>query len=157
MSVDFLDTNIFVCSFDADAPRKQERSRSLIADALVNRSATISFQVIQEFLNVATRMFAVPMDRDQAARYLRDVLMPLCTVWPSRSLYALALDIQLETGFGFYDSLIVAGALEAGCDRLLTDTQAGRGFDDDRGFQDDLAFEDGREIRGLRVTDPFGL
>lgn len=138
MSAEFLDTNVIVYSFDSDAPEKQARSRSLIAAALQNHSATISYQVVQEFLNVATRKFASPMTGDQASDYLNAVLMPLCTVWPSGALYTAALSVRDETGFTFYDALIVAGAIEASCKRLLTE---------------DL--QDGRVVRGLKIVNPF--
>ena len=49
----FLDTNIFVYSFDHLAPRKQERAQSLIVEAIESERSAISTQVIQEFLNVA--------------------------------------------------------------------------------------------------------
>ena len=138
MSADFLDTNVLVYSFDSDAPAKQDRSCAIIAAALQDHSAVISYQVAQEFLNVATRKFASPMTGGQASDYLNAVLMPLCTVWPSRSLYASALQIQEETGFSFYDALIVSGALEASCKHLLTE---------------DL--QDGRIVRGLEIVNPF--
>jgi predicted nucleic acid-binding protein len=57
----FLDTNVFVYSFDDGKPAKKERSLALIQEALENGSGIISTQVIQEFLNVATQKFAVPM------------------------------------------------------------------------------------------------
>jgi predicted nucleic acid-binding protein len=154
MSVDFLDTNVLVYSFDDSEPAKRARARELIATALTDRNATISYQVVQEFLNVATGAFASPMNRDQAATYLRDVLMPLSSVWPSRSLFALALDIQLETGYGFYDSLIVAGAVEAGCGRLLTHPP-GPGTTVPGRHTTAPGLEPGREVRGVRIVDPF--
>lgn len=52
--------------------------------------------------------------------------------------YARALALQGKLSFGFYDSLIVAAALEAGCRRLLSE---------------DL--QHGRRIDGLRVENPF--
>jgi len=54
----------------------------------------------------------------QASDYLNAVLMPLCTVWPSRNLYVTALTIREETGFSFCDALIVAGALD--CDNAFS-------------------------------------
>jgi predicted nucleic acid-binding protein len=54
------------------------------------------------------------------------------------SLYQQALSVQDETGFSFYDSLIVAGALESQC-RWLN-------------FED---LQAGRSIRGLAIRNPF--
>ena len=50
----FIDTNIFVYSFDIGQPLKKERALALIRDALETGLGIISTQVIQEFMNVAT-------------------------------------------------------------------------------------------------------
>jgi predicted nucleic acid-binding protein len=53
-------------------------------------------------------------------------------------MYSQALDIQEQSGYGFYDSLIVAGAIAGGCRIVYTqDLQNGRRFD------------------SLQVVDPF--
>ena len=56
----------------------------------------------------------------------------------SGTLYHRALDFQARWRFGFYDSLIVAGALSAGCSKLLSE---------------DL--QRGQRIEGLTVVNPF--
>lgn len=134
----FLDTNVFVYTFDAAAPEKRRRARELVAAALDSTGAAISSQVIQEFLNVATRKFATPLSAPDAGRYLDRVLAPLCRVFPSIGLYRRGLEVAERWRLSFYDALIVAAAEQAGCDLLLTE---------------DL--QDGLEIGGLRVADPF--
>ncbi len=59
----FIDTNIFVYCFDEQKPDKKSRALSLISDALQTGNGIISTQVIQEFLNVATRKFLIPLMR----------------------------------------------------------------------------------------------
>jgi predicted nucleic acid-binding protein len=123
----FLDTNIFVYSFDLSQPEKRERSLALIADSLQTRDGLISTQVIQEFLNVATRKFTVPLRSEDSRIYLRKVLNPLCQVFPDLALYESALDILQKTNFSFYDALILAGAQRGGCEILFSeDLQAGQ-------------------------------
>jgi predicted nucleic acid-binding protein len=56
----------------------------------------------------------------------------------SLSLYRRALDLQTRYHYGFYDSLIIAAALDAGCTRL---------------YSEDL--QDGQQIEGLTIRDPF--
>ena len=82
------------------------------------QNATISFQVVQETLNVLTRKLPTPMTAEGAKHFLEWVLAPLWRVSPSSALYHHALDIQDRYRYGFYDSLIVAAALDAGCTRL---------------------------------------
>jgi len=134
----FIDTNIFVCSFDDRQPAKKERALALIQEALTNGSGLISTQVIQEFLNVATQKFRVPMLVESASTYLRLVLNPLCQVYPSLALYESCLAIRAETKYSFYDSLILAAAVQAGCELL---------------YSEDL--QDGQEVQGVKIINPY--
>lgn len=134
----FIDTNIFIYSFDNRQPSKQARSSALIQDALISGLGMISTQVIQEFLNVATQKFAVSMQIEDAVAYTRLVLNPLCQVYPDLALYESCLEIQAETRYSFYDSLILAAAFKGGC-RIL--------------YSEDL--HDGQQVRGVRITDPY--
>lgn len=135
---DFFDTNVFIYLFDAADARKQATAQSLVARALAVGDAAISFQVVQETLHVLTRKFTRQVTPDVAARILQNPLLPLWRVQPSSALYAHALQLQERHGFSFYDSLIVAAALEAGCQRLLTE---------------DL--HNGQQIDGLTIRNPF--
>lgn len=139
MSVaDFFDSNVFVYLVDARAPAKQAIAKTLVAEALCDGSAVISFQVVQETLNVLGHAFKRAASAAQREELLREVLAPLWKIQPSPDLYQLALEVQTKQGFSFYDSLIVAAAQEAGCKRLLTE---------------DL--QHGQRIGGLRVENPF--
>lgn len=134
----FIDTNIFVYSFDDQQPEKQQRSQALIKQALEIGSGIISTQVIQEFLNVATQKFTVPLAMADAQAYLRLVLNPLCQVTPNLSLYESCLDIQAETRYSFYDSLIIAAAIQGGCHIL---------------YSEDL--QDGQQVRNVKIVNPY--
>lgn len=134
----FLDTNVLVYCFEPGEPAKQRRARELVERAVQDGNAVISTEVVQEFLNLATRKFARAFTGDDLRAYLDAVLAPLCQVFPDAALFALALELKEETGYGFYDSLIVAGALRAGCTRL---------------YSEDM--QDGRTIRGLLVENSF--
>jgi predicted nucleic acid-binding protein len=134
----FLDTNIFVYSFDDTQPEKKARALNLIAEALQTNNGVVSTQVIQEFLNVATRKFSVPMKPEDGKVYLRKVMHPLCHVFPDLDLYQTALDILQKTGYSFYDSLILSGALRGECAIL---------------YSEDL--QSGQQIDGLKIVNPF--
>lgn len=117
----FIDTNIFIYHLDARDARKHAVAERIVRDGLANGDACISFQVVQECLNTVLRKAQVALDVDAARSYLDTVLAPLLQVLASASLYHRALDIQARWRFGFYDSLIVAAALAAGCSRLLSE------------------------------------
>ena len=134
----FLDTNIFVYTFDDENPGKRDRARTLIATALAESRGVISYQVMQEFLNAALRKFAKPLTAVDAERYLTVVLEPLCTVFASIELCHQAIDIAERWKYSFYDSLIIASAFQAGCSVL---------------YSEDL--QHGQKIGGLRILNPF--
>ncbi len=134
----FLDTNILVYTFDKSSPLKQKRSRELVADSLSGRQGCISYQVVQEFLNVATRKFDPPLSKSDAQSYLINVLEPLCEVFASTSLYYQALEVSDRWGYSFYDSLIIGGAISTDCAIL---------------YSEDL--QPGQEIEKIRIVDPF--
>jgi predicted nucleic acid-binding protein len=135
---DFLDTNVLVYSFDEKQPAKRDRAREIIARALRDGSAIISYQVVQEFLNVALHKFISPFNVKDCGDYLTGVLEPLCQVYPDTSLYRKALDVHSTTGFSFYDSLIIVGAMRGQCSCLLTEDM-----------------QTGREIEGVKIVNPF--
>ncbi|MGA1317676.1 MAG: PIN domain-containing protein [Rubrivivax sp.] len=135
---DFLDTNILVYAVDRDSPAKRGIAQTLVATALSRQTGVISFQVVQETLQALTRRSRVVASAADAEDFLEKVLTPLWKVRPSVAIYARALRIQSGQGFSFYDSLIVASALESGCRRLLTE---------------DL--QHGQRIEGLRIENPF--
>lgn len=134
----FLDTNILVYAHDGAEPEKRAVARALVSKALETNNAVISYQVVQEFLNVARKRFQSAHTHYDLEVFLDKVLMPLCAVMPSAALYHSALSVSQETGFGFYDSLVVASALQANCSVLWTE---------------DL--QHGRTVRGMEIRNPF--
>ena len=123
MSADkfFLDTNVLVYSFDPDAPEK-----SAIAEQLVRRGRTsglgvISYQVAQEFVDVALRRFAAAMTVEELERYSLRVLFPLLQIHSSPQLFLQALHLQWRNTLSWYDSLVIASALQGGCKVLYSE------------------------------------
>src|SRR5690348_12381016 len=102
----FLDTNIFVYSFDRENKNKQKIAIHLITEALETHEGLISYQVVQEFLNVSTKKFSVPLKNHDVQLYLKKVLAPLCQIYPDIDLYYEALALAKQTQYSFYDSLI---------------------------------------------------
>ena len=81
----------------------------------------------------------------------RTVLVPLCEGVCEPKLYESALDLYVSTGYGFYDSLIVAAALKGECDTLYTEDMPEG--ECDTLFTVDM--QDGREMFGLTIVNPF--
>ena len=108
---------------------RAQKAAQLIREALTTQKGIISYQVVQEFFNVALRRFSQPMQPAEAEQYLRTVFHPLLGVHSSQVLYAEALHFHAQSGLSWYDSLIVSGALQARCDLLyIEDLQHGQRF-----------------------------
>lgn len=134
----FIDTNILIYTFDRSSPSKRKTAISLVETALISGHGYISFQVVQECLNVLTRKFRTPLNADQARNYLQTTLLPICRVHSSIPLYERAIDLQERWQFSLYDSLILASALEANCSIL---------------FSEDM--QNKQKIEYLMVINPF--
>ena len=132
----FLDTNVLVYTFDETDPGKRRQAETLVNESLASGSGCVSFQVVQETLNVLIRRLGFVTE--DARRVLQQVLIPLWQVNPTAALYQDAISLQGRYGFTFYDSLIVASALEAGCTRL---------------YSEDL--QHGQQIQRLTILNPF--
>ena len=134
----FLDTNLFIYHLEGLHTDKGRVANQIIRNGLATGTACISYQVVQECLNTAIRKSEIPLDTDGTRRYLDKVLTPLIQVPSTVGLYHRALDIQARYRYGFYDSLIIAAALEAGCTRL---------------YSEDM--QHGQQIEQLQIKNPF--
>ncbi|MBX3175957.1 MAG: PIN domain-containing protein [Candidatus Hydrogenedentes bacterium] len=134
----FLDTNLFVYQIEALDEAKSPIADRIIGEGIASGGACISFQVVQECLNTFTRKAEIQLEPKEIHDYLEAVLAPLLHVGSSIGLYAKAIDIQDRYNYGFYDALIIAAALEAGCSRLLTEDM-----------------QHGQRIEGLMIENPF--
>lgn len=139
MSVEcFIDTNVFIYQIEAQDDFKYTIANRIIGEAIATSNACISYQVVQECLNTIYRKAEIPLDGAQTRDYLHSVLAPLCRVYASTPLYERAIDVRERWRFSFYDSLIVAAALAAGCTRL---------------YSEDL--QHGQKIERLTIENPF--
>ncbi len=98
----------------------------------------ISVQVLNEFVNVAHRKLRRPWPEiAMAVSAIRDLCPPPAPI--TLATHEAALGVANRAGYQFYDALIIAAALEAGCGTL---------------FSEDL--QDGQVIEGsLTIRNPF--
>ena len=132
----FLDTNVVAYAFDPDAHEKRERANEILKGS----DWLVSWQVVQEFANLALHRFAVPMKQADLADYLGLVLWPRCRILPSMEIYRAALEIHTQTQYRIYDSLIVASAIASGAKQL---------------YSEDL--QAGRVVGGVEIVNPFAV
>ncbi len=127
----FIDTNIFIYSLDPADLRKARVAEELVTRGVGSRLGVISYQVVQEFMNVSLRRFKATMTVAELESYFSKVLLPMMTIPSSSGLFLEALRLQKANQIAWYDSLIVAAAIQGGCRILYSeDLQHGRRFAD---------------------------
>jgi len=134
----FLDTNIFVYAVDRGDPVKQQRAASLIREVRGNSSGVVSYQVVQEFFNLASKRFERRMNFEDRQDYLERVFRPMLKVHSSLKLYEDALRLHTAAKLQWYDSLIVCAASDAGCSIL---------------YSEDM--QHGQKFGSLKIVNPF--
>ncbi|MGY8637753.1 PIN domain-containing protein [Bradyrhizobium sp. 14AA] len=126
----FLDTNILVYA-------QQTGTKATISRDLIDQGGTISVQVLNELANVLCKKQGRSWrDIELLFDDIDNTLDPALPLTAKTSLAALAL--ARNDGFAFYDALIVAAAIEAGCDIL---------------YSEDM--QHGRIVGGLTIVNPF--
>ena len=127
----FLDTHVLIYAFAADDRRSPK------ADELIAWGGTVSVQVLNEFAHVSVRKLRRSWSDIETAlgafRRLLDPPIPL-----NVAVHEKAIALARDHRFSFYDALIVAAAIQAGCRSLLTEDMA-----------------DGATIDGLTIRNPF--
>jgi len=109
----FIDTNIVVYSLGENSLKAHQAAPLFVG------LPTISTQVVSETANVAAKRLGL---KAVELRKLITVLESMCKVEiVSLSTIHKALDVHDRYRFSWYDSLIIASALESGCKILYTE------------------------------------
>ena len=137
MNLVFIDTNILVYAFDADAGFKFEKAQSILKDCWNNQSGLLSTQVLQEFYVTVTKKLTSKMDK-QSARNIVQVYKAW-SVSPIISEDIIeASEFEEQNKLSFWDSLIITIALKAGAETL---------------YSEDI--QHGQKFGGLTIINPF--
>jgi len=127
----FFDTNVLIYAVAQKDPRGTR------AEQLLAIGGMVSVQVLNEFVSVARRKIRMPwkdvIDALGAIRVLCPSPVPITV-----ATHEAALRIAQKYGYGIYDALVAAAALEADCATL---------------YSEDL--HDGQRIDGVTIRNPF--
>jgi len=127
----FIDSNVMIYAYFNQDEKKQRISKHLIS-----QNSVISTQVLQEIANTLRRKIKVDYS---IIRLLLQECQQNSTLHinTSETIFS-ALDISERFGFSFYDSLIIAAALESKCTIL---------------YSEDM--QHNQKIKNLTVKNPF--
>ena len=115
----FLDTNVLVYALSQDDPR------GATAESLLAAGGVVSVQILNEFVAVTRRKLGMSWDELNEALDAIRILCP-SPVEVSISLHEASLRIAAKYGYGIYDALVAAAALESGCTTLFTEDMQDR-------------------------------
>lgn len=120
--LEFADTNIVVYAVGKDSDQRT-RARRIVMEGVM-----VSAQVINETVNVLTRRQGASL---ADAHEVAESLLDLCEVVPvDAATVREAIRLVRRYRLSHWDSLIVAAALLAGCERLYSqDLQHGQVID----------------------------
>lgn len=117
----FYDTNIFVYLGFQSKTETDRRKREISRELLISHQnhIFISYQVLNETSNVLLRKSS--LEADEIIDFLK-LILNVVNLAPFNSQVTFdALELHSRHQFAFYDSLIVASAIAAGCSQLITE------------------------------------
>ena len=125
-----IDSNVLVYAIAGTGAKRAA------AQDVVGRGGVVSVQALNEVAHVLRRKAG--MDLPEIAEALA-TLRALTEIVPlTEIVHARALDVAASTGYSIWDAAILAAALEAGCNALISEDM-----------------QDGRQIDGLTIRNPF--
>jgi len=133
----FVDTNVLVYSRDAGEAEKQPRADAWRRALWRARAGCLSVQVLTEYYVTVTRKLSPGMSRELARAEIRDLahwrLVPTTT-----ELVESAWELEERHRVAWWDALVLAAAIAAGCAHLLSED-----------------FQPGQDFGGITVVSPF--
>ena len=111
----FIDTNILIYAYSEDEPEKAIISQRIIVE---NKSFT-SIQVLNELSNVLYKKFK--KSEDEVISVLLELTEFLKIVPVTLNTILKAHKVKKKYKYSYYDSLVIASALENNCEILYTE------------------------------------
>lgn len=133
----FVDTNVMVYAYDADAGIKHQTAQSYLKELWQTGQGVLSIQVLQEFYVTLTRKLSKPLS-GLAARELIQTYAAWEVYSPTATDVVAAAELAEHHRLSFWDAMIIVAAQMSGATKL---------------FSEDL--QNDRLMGGLTVTNPF--
>jgi predicted nucleic acid-binding protein len=133
--IEFVDTNVLLYAYEADATMKQNISVELLERLSLDEIGALSVQVLVEFYSNATRKFGM------SSKLVEEAIGDFSSWRLHRPDYASvieAIHLQRRYKLAWYDAMILNSALESGCSILWTED-----------------FSDGQEFGDLVIRNPY--
>jgi predicted nucleic acid-binding protein len=118
-----VDTNILVYAVDSAEPIKSKIALDLLTSlASHGLPLVVPWQVAAEFLTCLRRWeSAAKIGRQETQAYLSKFGLPLPIVFPTANSLAIALNLSDKYSLSHWDSMLIAGCIEAGIETLYSE------------------------------------
>ena len=129
----FIDTNIWLYAFIAS---QDERKHAIAKQIIKEVEIAVSVQIINEVVNLLKK---ASVGESEIQRLIKSFYSNYPVLGLDERSLILASELRQTYQFSFWDSLIIANALEAGASFLMTEDM-----------------QNGMEIQGnLKIVNPF--
>ncbi|GHV50845.1 twitching motility protein PilT [Synergistales bacterium] len=114
----FIDTNLFVYAHVSDDFSKHRTAVELLNQRIRGESIIVSTQVLSEFYSA---MFKYKRSHEEITMFLTDMARCVNVAPVSLLTVELSLRLKVEYGYSYWDSLILASAVENDCKALYSE------------------------------------
>jgi len=127
----FVDSNVWIYLFTSDEVSKNTVARQYIADiSRENNIMVISFQILNEVGAVLKSKKQFPESKIQ---FVIETMLDLCVVQNfTKDILLKASSLREEMSIAYWDSIIVATAIDSGCQQLVTEDMQNRQLIDNK-------------------------
>ncbi|MCL1807779.1 MAG: PIN domain-containing protein [Oscillospiraceae bacterium] len=123
----FVDTNVFVYAYTVKEPKKREMAIGLLKEHLTGTSIFVSTQILNEFYSAMSKN---KVTHKEILRYVSEIIRCANVTSVSLSTVESCLKLKERYEYSYWDSLLLAAALDCGCNVLYSeDMQHGQVID----------------------------
>ena len=114
----FVDTNVFVYAYTVKEPEKRETASGLLKERLAGTSIFISTQILSEFYSAMSKN---KVAHKEILRYISEIIRCANIASVSLSTVESCLTLKERYEYSYWDSLLLAAALDCGCNILYSE------------------------------------
>jgi len=130
----FIDTNVFIYLYSGSVSDSGKRVQAY--ESLIKYDCQISTQVVNEFSNICIKKLKITANNIQ--NFIKQIYSYCDLAYIDEDTINKAIEIHSKYKYSYYDSLIIASAIECCCIYLISE---------------DLA--DGQKIEGVTIKNIF--
>jgi predicted nucleic acid-binding protein len=108
----FVDTNIFIYAYSDDDLLKHNAAKNLLQNDLLENNVIVSVQILNEFYSVMSKS---KLPHQDIAHFIKEITKQTYVKPIAMGTVELCLEIKKKYHYSWWDSLVLASALENDC------------------------------------------